>query len=70
MKFESLENEIIKVLSQKTRGETETKEVVEQIKKAHQNTPSSEIKSAILTLINDDKVELTQNLCLKLQHRK
>jgi len=60
-----LENEIINVLSQKTSGEVETKEVVEQIKETHQNTPSSEIKSAILTLIDDDKIELTQNLCLK-----
>lgn len=66
MDFETLENEIIEVLNQKSPGEVETKEVVEQIKQAHQKAPYSQIKSAILTLIDDDKVELTQNLCLKL----
>lgn len=66
MEFETLEKEIIDVLNQKTPDEVETKEVVDQIKGAHQKTPSSQITSAILTLIDNDKVELTQNLCLKL----
>ncbi len=65
MESEKLEDEIIDVLNKKMPAEVETKEVVEQIK-AHQNTPSSKIKSAILTLIDDDKVELTKNMCLKL----
>ncbi len=59
------ENEIIDVLKQKSPSEVETKEVIEQIKQAHQKAPYSQIKAAILTLINDDKVELTPNLCLK-----
>ncbi len=66
MGFRDLENEIINVLNQETSGEVETKQVVDQIKETHQNIPPSEIKSAILTLIDNDKVELTQNLCLKL----
>ncbi len=66
MGFGYLENEVIAALNQKTPGEVETKEVIEQIKRAHQKTPYSQIKSAILTLIDDDKVELTNNLCLKL----
>lgn len=66
METENLENEIINVLNQKELGEAETIEVVKQIKETHQNTLSSKIKSAILTLIDDDKVELTQNLRLKL----
>ncbi len=66
MGFRDLENEIINVLNQETSGEVETKRVVDQIKETHQNAPPSEIKSAILTLIDNDKVELTQNLCLKL----
>lgn len=66
MESEKLEDEIISVLNKKTPSEVETKEVVEQIKETHQNTPPSKIKSAILTLIDDDKVELTQNMCLKL----
>lgn len=66
MEIENLENEIINVLNQKELGEAETIEVVKQIKETHQNTLSSKIKSAILTLIDDDKVELTQNLRLKL----
>lgn len=65
MESEKLEDEIMDVLNKKMPAEVETREVVEQIK-AHQNAPSSKIKSAILTLIDDDKVELTQNMCLKL----
>ena len=60
-----LENEIIDVLKKRTPNEVETKEVIEQIKETRQNTPSSKIKSAILTLIDDDRIELTQNMCLK-----
>ena len=65
MTFIQLKREIKNELV-KHPNEISPKDFIRTFKSTHTNTPTGEIKSALLTLIDDDEVELTQSLSIKL----